>query len=193
MDEFWLWVIALIAAVVILFGVPFNCIKSTGTNKKVVLIGNGIMVGVLVLLLVFTLVDSLIRSPYERKYDRESGGFFKTFRYIDTVESYHIFSYSGWLDGANIAVSVGKCDMPLLAPVYPNVIVYYDELKPLYKDFITIEGNKYYVSESIEAVFTDYSDIILVILLFDVPLLFMFNLLEIFIVLEGTKHGNSVS
>ena len=182
MDEFWFWIMVLFFAIVILVGVPFNCIKSAGSNKKVVLIGNGIMVGMLVLLLLFSLVDSMFRSPYERDYDRESGGFFGTFRYIDTVENYHVFSYTKWLDEADIAVPVGKCDIPLLAPVYPNVIVYYDELKPLYKDVITIEGKKYYISESIEAVFTDFSEFIFVILLFDVPLLFLFNLTEIFIV-----------
>ena len=191
MNEFWLWVIALIAAVVIIFGVPFNCIKSAGPNKKVVLIGNGILAGVLVSTLLLMLTDNLIRSPYKSDYTSEGGGLFNTVEYLGSFDKHHVFSYYRMFDGADIAVPEQLCDIPPLANVYPKVILYYDSGRPLYTKNKTGTFGEYdcFVSTSVEAVFTDFSDIILVILIFDVPLLFLFNLTEIFIVFKGTSKN----
>ena len=177
MDEFWLYVAMLAAAVVILVGVPYNCIKSDGTLKKAAFIGNGVMVGVIAFTLLFMLADHLIRLPYEREYSKASGGFFNTFRYGDTIEGYHTFLYTKFLvEEAEIAIPAEKCDIPLLAPVCPDVVVYYNEGE-LYNadEIITLKNRKYYLSESAAAIFTDYTGIEIIIFLFDIPLLVIFN------------------
>ena len=191
MDIFWLYVAILAAAVVILVGVPYNCIKANGTVRKAAFIGNGVMLGVIAFTLLFMLADHLIRLPYEREYSKASGGFFNTFHYGDTIEGYHTFLYTKFLvEEAEIAIPAEKCNIPILAPVYPDVVVYYNEQSPLYNadNIISIENSNYYVSESAAAIFTDYTGIEIIIFLSDIPLLVLFNVICFFIVRKRKRR-----
>lgn len=189
LGELWFWVSAIIVLVVILFGVPFGMIKSTGINRKVIIIANSIMIGIIAAVFLLGFTNEQIYSRYEDDYKKESGGFFGSFKYIDTIDGYHVFSYHNWGRGDEIAVPADKCDVPALSHIYPNVIVFYENNEPLYStdEIITLNGKNYHFSTSIVAVFTEYTDLILLTLLIDVPILFTFNLTEMIILLIGLK------
>ena len=190
MDIFWLYAAGIAAAVVILAGIPYNCIKAKGTEKKVILTGNGIMIGVIVFVLLFMFVSGIVRHRYDRDCESYNGGFSGSITYIGTEENYYILYNSLFVRQDLIAVPVSDCDMPFALSPEQDITVYYDKGDPMYSTGSqeSIGGHECFISHNVRAIFPDHSSFIVIVFLIDIPLIVLFNVICFFMVREKASR-----
>ncbi len=190
--EFWLYFIPILFIIAVIF----NCFFAVGMNRKVVLIGNGVMIAVLAGVFVFSWADGeMMRretnglSDTVLVYEREENGF-HIFR-----ETYFIFFGTPQY----IAVPSANCELPVGVTEGSRVIVFYegDELltdaEPVYG-----QAREYRYAEGVRKIYRSNFGDEFIILLFDILLMLAFNFIELLVVIgqlceEAAKKRNEKS
>ena len=183
------------AAVTALFAfiigsIIYNCINARGRNKTAVLITNGVLLLFIIGVPVFSYADG--RMIERRSGDGHTAGdaLFYTIRYENTTDGYHIF-HSDRFIAESIDFAVPEKSFPLppfLSKSYPWVIISFDSDTDRYCSGreISVGGQKYLLGDRVTGIYTNYFDAQIIILLFSMPALLLFNIVE-FIVIVAMK------
>lgn len=175
--EFWIFAVPIF----LIFVIVFNCFCSLGVNKKVVLIGNGLMLAVLTGVFVFSWADGEMMR-------RETNGLSDTTLIYEREEDgFHIFRKTYFIYFGTpqyIAVPSANCEIPWDVREGSSVIVFYegDELltdaEPVYG-----QAREYRYAEGVRKIYrSNFSDE-LIIVLADILLICAFNLIELLVVI----------
>ena len=160
----------------------YNSIIAIQKLKKRVLITNGVLYSIIALLIIFFFVDESITDRDSLNYDIYGRGILGQAHYDKTEDNYYIIKNPGWLSPyTEIAVPKDNAKISVITLIYDPIIVYCNKDTDLYSpdNSITINFQKYYLSDTIIKIRPNYFDLIFFIEVIDIALLFLFNMVFI--------------
>lgn len=160
----------------------YNSIIAIQKLKKRVLITNGVLYSIIALLIIFFFVDKSITDRDSINYDIYGRGILGSVHYDKTENDYYIIErHSLSSPYAEIAVPKGNAKISVITRIYDPIMVYCSKDTDLYSpdNSITINSQKYYLSDTIIKIRPDYFDLIFFIGVIDIALLFLFNMVFI--------------
>ena len=182
--------ILILSGIIIVVGIPFNCLRSKGINKKIVLITNGILIAITAGVIIYSTVDDQIIKKQTGADNFAQTVWFTpvTLSYSETIGDYYILSQRGLMfDTSLIAVSKGNIELPDSISTDTKIRVAYKKMsgRSWYKDnTITLGDRTYYYAESVTGIFPDYWEVRFNIVFYDIIAAVIFNLFELPIVIS---------
>ena len=169
----------------------YNCIGAQGRNRTAVLITNGVLLLFIIGVPLFSYADGrMIKQRSDGGYTAGDSIFY-TIRYEDTTDGYHIF-HSDRFIAESIDFVIPEKDFPLppfLSESYPWAIISFDSDTDRYCSGreISIGGQEYLLGDRVTGIYTNYLNVQIFILLFSVPALLLFNIIESIVIFAMKK------
>ena len=183
MNELFLIIPISVFSVLLLFIIPYNCIKARGSNRRIVHIGN-IVVGS-VILCVFA-----ARMVYRASVNKDINSFDVYNMECEKADNghyilYNIISYDPDLYPPSVAVQNDKVESSPFFESYHGAVVYVQKNKQIDtgNERIISDGHEYVVSDTVFKVVPDHHELRFSIFCYAWLVLFIFNSVELLIVL----------
>ncbi|MBR4182847.1 MAG: hypothetical protein IKQ56_03385 [Lachnospiraceae bacterium] len=197
MTELFLYAVMILFGFVLIVGIPFNIIKSKGTNKKIVIIGDIVLFvfGVAVLIISLLYRSTISKNTGDSKLVQYS--FLGSMTYTGAENGYYTLNISALMGGWQIAVPMDDIELTASVKEGTRVIVAYKDINKDSSRWFgdekeKIGSNEYIVADNVTGIFRDYSSEVTNALLIDIIILFLFNFSEFMIVLEQRKKAKDV-
>ncbi|MCR4946068.1 MAG: hypothetical protein K5929_03885 [Lachnospiraceae bacterium] len=197
MTELFLYAVMILFGFVLIVGIPFNIIKSKGTNKKIVIIGDIVLFvfGVAVLIISLLYRSTISKNTGDSKLVQYS--FWGSMTYTGAENGYYTLNISALMGGWQIAVPMDDIELTASVKEGTRVIVAYKDINKDSSRWFgdekeKIGSNEYIVADNVTGIFRDYSSEVTNALLIDIIILFLFNFSEFMIVLEQRKKAKDV-
>lgn len=203
MDEFWIYVLAILFIIVIFIGIPFNIISSKGGNKKVVIITNGVLIAAVIGVFSFSFIDGKIISDNSEGCGFLNPGLFSDTYYTGKSDEYYTFYSFALLGGYDFAVPAETIELPFTVSEGTSVIIKYRNInKNSYEGKlwhgtkkVKLDSKEYYLADNTVGIYRNYFSEEFSIILMTLPVLFIFNIIEAVICitkLKGRKKDEEV-
>ena len=128
MTELFLYAVMILFGFVLIVGIPCNIIKSTGTNKKIVIIGDIVLFvfGVAVLIISLLYRSTISKNTGDSKLVQYS--FLGSMTYTGAENGYYTLNISALMGGWQIAVPMDDIELTASVKEGTRVIVAYKDI-----------------------------------------------------------------